>query len=549
MSLFNLHLKNFTPTWSRRCVVAGAFALLVTTSSVVDGASGATASHLRRITNVTLVGHGWGPGVGLGQWGAFGYAVRYHFGYERILNRYYGGTVARDLATTGQPENPTVSVLVNENMNQAQTTGYDPIVTASTTFSVTSQGGAPVISTTTTTTTTTLPATTTTTLPGSTTTLVPTTTLAPTTTVPPAPTSLSVPAGSAIDLRLNADGTWNAYEAPTCATAALAPTTTPPVATGLINPVVASVTPATTVSKLLVLCRHDGVDESVRGTIEGYNRSGYERTLNLLPLESYLDGVVPSESPASWGNDGSLLGAPQGEPWGFQALEAQAVAARGYVMAYIQNGGWNGYASICDTTSCQVYSGATYETVLTTLAVTKTAGEVRVVPTTPTKVADTRFYASSGGYTAPGAFPAVRDLGDVCVVPGSPTQCNPNHTWRITLTGVQIQGHYRSIGRLLTVHISARNGLGKNGGRALKIVLRGKRATKTVSANAFAAAMGLNSDWFAVGSVTRVRAASTAVPATIPSTTLPTTPTTTLPLPTTTSSLPVTTTTTSTQAH
>ena len=54
--------------------------------------------------------------------------------------------------------------------------------------------------------------------------------------------------------------------------------------------------------------------------------------------------TVPGESPSSWG---SLGGAgPQGMNWGFQELEAQAVAVRSYVLADL--GGYGGYADTCD---------------------------------------------------------------------------------------------------------------------------------------------------------------------------------------------------------
>ncbi|MFP3386925.1 SpoIID/LytB domain-containing protein, partial [Tritonibacter sp. SIMBA_163] len=39
--------------------------------------------------------------------------------------------------------------------------------------------------------------------------------------------------------------------------------------------------------------------------------------VNSLPFEDYLKGVVPSESPASWGASG-----------GMESLKAQAIAAR-----------------------------------------------------------------------------------------------------------------------------------------------------------------------------------------------------------------------------
>jgi len=43
-------------------------------------------------SSVTLRGHGWGHGRGMGQWGALGYAVDHHWSGGQILNHYYGGT-------------------------------------------------------------------------------------------------------------------------------------------------------------------------------------------------------------------------------------------------------------------------------------------------------------------------------------------------------------------------------------------------------------------------------------------------------------------------
>ncbi len=43
---------------------------------------------------LVLKGRGFGHGRGLGQWGAFGYAKDFGWNYRKILDHYYGGTVA-----------------------------------------------------------------------------------------------------------------------------------------------------------------------------------------------------------------------------------------------------------------------------------------------------------------------------------------------------------------------------------------------------------------------------------------------------------------------
>lgn len=94
--------------------------------------------------------------------------------------------------------------------------------------------------------------------------------------------------------------------------------------------------------------------------------------------DNYLLGIY--EVPESWGESG-----------GFEALKAQAVAARSYALAATNNGVGN----ICTTESCQVYksqlkSGKWKE------AVAATRGWVMTKGGSP---AATYYAASSGGYT------------------------------------------------------------------------------------------------------------------------------------------------------
>lgn len=65
--------------------------------------------------------------------------------------------------------------------------------------------------------------------------------------------------------------------------------------------------------------------------------SGY----GTVDIETYVKRIY--EMPSSWGDNG-----------GFEALKAQAVAARSYALAYTNNG----TGSICATESCQVYKPA-----------------------------------------------------------------------------------------------------------------------------------------------------------------------------------------------
>jgi SpoIID/LytB domain protein len=211
--------------------------------------------------------------------------------------------------------------------------------------------------------------------------------------------------------------------------------------------------------------------------------------------------VVPNESPAGWG---SLGGAgPKGQSWGFQELEAQAVAARSYVMAGL---GSYGYADICDL-ACQTYRGTLNESAITNLAVSDTAGQVMEFPNGT--VAATQYSSSTGGYTAPGTFPGVPDAGDSVCVPGA---CNPNHSWSASVPVSTIQATWPQLGTLQSISITRRNGLGDWGGRVTAMTLVGSKSNVSLTGDTFAADLGLKSDWFTTD--TGLGAAGTGMAAT-----------------------------------
>lgn len=65
-----------------------------------------TAGTARAATTLIVTGHGWGHGVGMSQWGAYGYAL-HGWGYKRILFHYYPGT-----KLTTESREPRVRVLL-----------------------------------------------------------------------------------------------------------------------------------------------------------------------------------------------------------------------------------------------------------------------------------------------------------------------------------------------------------------------------------------------------------------------------------------------------
>jgi SpoIID/LytB domain protein len=264
--------------------------------------------------------------------------------------------------------------------------------------------------------------------------------------------------------------------------------------TATVGPVTfrpAAPTPAgsTDRTELLQLCQPNGT-RWLRGSIQAVDTQDTgtladQRTVNVLPMEEYLLGVVPSESPASWGDLGGGAG--------LEALKAQAVAARSYVAA--RSG--NAYSKICDTDLCQVYrgrgvqDGTTYRDVedpRASAAVLQTAGEVR---SNGGAVQSTEFSSSTGGYTAGGRFPAVPDDGDA--VPQ-----NPYHTWDVTVSVSSVENAYQGIGSLVWLQVTQRNGLGDLGGRVSQVQIQGTAGVTTTTGDDFAARLGLRTSWFQV---------------------------------------------------
>lgn len=117
-----------------------------------------------------------------------------------------------------------------------------------------------------------------------------------------------------------------------------------------------------------------------RGEFIIENRGGVIVVMNNIPLEEYLLGVVPSEMPSKWN---------------YEALKAQAIAARSYAIANRGKRASRGY-DLKDTPEDQAYGGASAETSTTNSAVLETKG---VVITYNQKVIPAYYSASAGGHT------------------------------------------------------------------------------------------------------------------------------------------------------
>ncbi|MCZ8347719.1 MAG: SpoIID/LytB domain-containing protein [Leptospiraceae bacterium] len=117
-----------------------------------------------------------------------------------------------------------------------------------------------------------------------------------------------------------------------------------------------------------------------RGEISIEPTSNGPIVLNLVPLEKYLLAVVPSEMPNSW---------PE------EALKAQAICARTYVIREMLNKVNQAYDVDVSTTS-QVYGGVDKEHPRTTKAVEETEGTLMLYGNEPIHAF---FHSNAGGMT------------------------------------------------------------------------------------------------------------------------------------------------------
>ncbi len=125
-------------------------------------------------------------------------------------------------------------------------------------------------------------------------------------------------------------------------------------------------------------------DRRYRGQIYvAVDRNGKLAVVNLIGEAELLSGLVPAEIYAS---------APS------EALKAQAVAARGQLLAKIGSRHLDDPFLLCAHQHCQVYAGASSEHARTNAAVERTIGRVLMRPN-ETQLVDTVYSANCGGHS------------------------------------------------------------------------------------------------------------------------------------------------------
>jgi stage II sporulation protein D len=135
---------------------------------------------------------------------------------------------------------------------------------------------------------------------------------------------------------------------------------------------------------------------------------GRLEVVNVVPLETYLRGVVPGEMPRDWP---------------LEALKAQAVAARTYAVVGLQKG--RSFDLYSDWRS-QMYYGASAEAPGPTRAIAETRGEVVTYGGEPAQVF---YFSSSGGRTSSALDVFGSDLPYLVSVEDPWDEASPHHRW------------------------------------------------------------------------------------------------------------------------
>jgi SpoIID/LytB domain protein len=246
------------------------------------------------------------------------------------------------------------------------------------------------------------------------------------------------------------------------------------------------------------LAMPDGSTRTYRGKLAARFSGGGMKTVDYVPMESYLRSVVPAEMPGSWSAE---------------ALKAQAVAARTYAAKLRSTVSGSAIYDLCDTSACQVYKGTSSEYSATDKAISATKNKVVEYKGA---LALTMFSASNGGWTAPGGsgYPYLAAKADPY------DGVKRDQSWSVTLSAAKIQKAYSSIGTLQSVQVTDRDGYGTYGGRVDELKITGSKGSVTVSGASFKSKFGLKERLFKVTG------------GTMPATTAPTATATATPTPT-----------------
>lgn len=220
---------------------------------------------------------------------------------------------------------------------------------------------------------------------------------------------------------------------------------------------------------------------SYRGEIEvgRYHKKGVT-AINVIGLEDYLYGVVPSEIVSSWPKE---------------SLKAQAVAARSFAIfnTYSSNKYPNEAYQLCDTVTSQAYKGFTGETATCNEAVKETYNQVLYYDD---KVIPAYFFSTSGGHTEDSQNVW---SGTVAYLKGMPDlyETQPAiQPWLQAITASEIEAiltkNKINIGNVVDVQVTSYS----SGGRAMSLNIIGTAGSHELHKETMRSWLGLKSRKF-----------------------------------------------------
>jgi len=371
--------------------------LVVLVSGIV--ATGAAAA--RAGTALFVTGHGWGHGVGMSQWGAYGYAL-HGWKYRRILSHYYPGTT---MSRVGELR---VRVLLGQGASVVTIGCAAPMqVTDGRRLTRKLKAG-------------------------------------------------NYGVGPQLSLPVKKHGMGLSFGHLAVFECARAPLT------------------------------FDG--RAYHGTLLVRSDGSHVSVVNATDLDTYLRGVVPSESPSKWPT---------------AALQAQAVAARSYALAELKPTSWY---DLVPSTADQVYGGIAAETPHSDHAVYSTLGQVLMWHG---QVARTYYSSSSGGRTeaVQDAWPGTAPIPYLRSVPDPYDVYSPHHDWGpFQMSAATLAGRLGLGSPVASARIEQ-----DGSARALSVEFKlASGAVASRSGEAVAKALHLRSTYFSISSLS-LSASSTRV--------------------------------------
>jgi stage II sporulation protein D len=201
-----------------------------------------------------------------------------------------------------------------------------------------------------------------------------------------------------------------------------------------------------------------------RGSIQVVAGGPY--TINVLPLEDYLKGVVPAEVNPSWPRE---------------AVKAQAIAARSYAVNHL--GGE--LFDVDDTQQYQVYLGVLVEDWQSNEAISETAGQVVVYEG---NIVTAYYHSTSGGWTennelvwGGSARPYLRGVSSMQETDSPYWSWQTRQYSRAQLSQIFSQDERTDVGEIKLIKIENRG----VSGRVIKITLVGSSGEKSVTGATF----------------------------------------------------------------